>query len=308
MEERIYNIISNAIKDSRIITKEEITEIVDLFTKINNLEEYVKGISFMPEGECVETNPHYRLDKRIVYYFYDDILKEISDHSENSINFHILKSIFHELTHAKQYKKYYELLPKEEVENGDKIKVNTPEEYLLLSSFGFSILYPQRMKMYERRLKKLDGEDVKEKYNNYYQLNHDFYPIERFADLDAIFYLKKILFKYETDDFYIRQYHDIILRYLSLYLFVGYKFEKNKLKAPTLEIFKDLGDIVDKTSIKLIQHELDKESIPAFKKLYLGLDIDIDTFIKLQDYYNKISDMPYYDDEPEDQKQLTKHQ
>ena len=294
MEERIYNIISDIIKNSRFITKEELTEIFNIFIKINGLENYVTDLDFDLDKKTLITDPHYNSNSKTIYYYYDYYYDMVSKFESLPLRILLVKTLIHELMHAMQDKKMDYI-----VESNNKKNINpypssfeSFASYLLVNSIIFNTQFAKRDILYKKRLKDYEGKNIIEKYDSFYNQYHDIYPTERFADLDSILYLRRILFKYEKEDYYINMYHHIISYFFYEELFEGYKLENDNLLAPTEMFFEKLGTTEEQKAIKNIIYLINKQPFPKTKMLYLGLNIDKESFIKLQNYYKDINITP----------------
>ena len=144
-----------------------------------------------------------------------------------------------------------------------------------------------------RFLKHIKGNNVYEKFRNHYHKNHDLFPCERLADLDAIEYLRELLFKYETNDDNLIIQHQILILLKNYSLFKGYKVKGRKVLSPSEEYLNKFGMGKFKIGIKECENNLNKyNKAYASNLLYLGLPIEIKKYRKLYDYYNKACAAP----------------
>ena len=211
MEERIYEILSSACIENRLLSKEELKEIFNIYININELNNYVNAIEFV--SESLNKRVHYdtkenknngagaasSIYEKKIYFYYNIIVKTLKDEDNRYLDYNLVMYLLHEINHFQHYKIIDKVInDKNALENLDPIESSV--FFLILSSYYHAYVGIDDEAISNRFLKHIKGNNVYEKFRNHYHKNHDLFPCERLADLDAIEYLRKLLFKYETND------------------------------------------------------------------------------------------------------------
>ncbi|MBQ7241050.1 MAG: hypothetical protein IJS56_06405 [Bacilli bacterium] len=299
MEERIYEILSSACIENRLLSKEELKEIFNIYININELNNYVNAIEFVSEN--LNKRVHYdtkenknngagaasSIYEKKIYFDYDIIVKTLKDEDNRYLDYNLVMFLLHEINHFQHYKIIDKMInDKNALENLDPIESSV--FFLILSSYYHAYMGIEDEVISNSFLKHIKGNNVYEKFRNHYHKNHDLFPCERLADLDAIEYLRKLLFKYENNDDNLIIQHQILILLKNHNLFKGYKVKGRKLLSPSVEYLNRFGMEKFKIGIKECEYNLNKyNKANASNLLYLGLPVEKEKYNKMHDYYNK---------------------
>ncbi len=283
MEDNIYKIITEYCDKEELISKNALKEIFNIYKSERDLSKYVNDLEFVNRPDVLA---HYQGKKIEINY---ERIKELAEFKSNyAINLCLVYTLLHELNHVEHNKKvseiaaYYNenetiLRSHDEIEAMKELFIFESELYLKLGNEGL-----KRTKLFKRD----KSPDLTKKFDELYMKNHDIYPCERFCDLDAINFLKNLVYKYETDYEKFKNYLDLLDAYYNLILVQGYKRDKKgKLTSPSDRFIKTFKCEDAKMPIKLMNKK-QKESKQYDTKtlMKLGLDIDRKSYDCIYDY------------------------
>lgn len=275
MEERIYKIIKTYIENDVIISKYGLSKIFDLYVNLNGLSEYAKYLKF---DDTIDSLGRYG-DNRILYNF-ENTLNSARKHSIYGANFFMVHNLLHELKHAEQ-KRIRESLKKVPKRfNSDSNAYECTYELLLFDSHCY-FTYEDEDFRKSPLFKDDNSNDLYSKFIKLYNENHDIFPEERFADLDAFNFLKKLVYKYETNEECFKKYLDFIdsLYYIILVKEYNFGTSLEYMVSPVEEFINKFHFEDRKTALELLRKSLIKVK-PYDKKtlMYFGLKVDCDSF------------------------------
>ena len=230
----------NKFDDGYIICEKDVLEIVSHYIKEDNLEEFIRDVSFDNNYGCMGAyNP---INNKIVLNS-DDILKfcyslwnklmklyNIDEkYSSYFINFYYLYVLFHEVEHAKQNKKYKSL--------NDK-----------------SILYAFLYELCSR----LEGN------NQFYDKNHDLFPMEIEANNNGLLKSYNLLSYTKLPG---RETRILYLQYLFSLLSNYERINKYRVLTPIEKLYENVKTL----DIDLIFNLLDESKLSKIERFNLGV-------------------------------------
>lgn len=278
---KITNIIENNIYNNKLLSKQELIEIVRILTIEYALQEYIKKVSFINKKDI---DGSYSINNKTLSINYKKhINKKITSANTNlEKNIYLLKIIIHEFYHAKQHKLIdinndITNLEKERLilelkirnlqltKNKEKLKQN-----LKLNNFNESLKTIHKIKKINKFYSSLKG------YTSHFS--------ERQAEYKALEYCEKILSNidnkyclYLADKFRREKYKTILFGYKELLLSIKYPlkyFQKNKKIYDPEGIFDlSLSRVTECDSLeKKMLH-----GFPITKKEFQAIDLEIHT-------------------------------
>ena len=290
MEERIYKNIKTYIDNYVIISKYGLSMIFDLYVNLNGLSEYAKYLKF---DDTIDSLGSYG-DNRILYN-YEKTLNAARKHSDSiyGANLFMVHNLLHELKHAEQerIRESYKKNPKQF--KSDSNAYECAYELLLFDSHLY-FTYEDEDFRKSPLFKDDNSSDLHSKFIKLYNDNHDIFPEERFADLDAFNFLKKLIYKYETNEECFKKYLDFIDSLYYIFLVKEYNYDSSLeyMVSPVEEFINKFHFEDRKTALELLRKSLIKVK-PYDKKtlMYLGLKVDCNSFKHLLDYCLYLNDL-----------------
>ena len=288
MEEFIYKIISNYINRDEPITKSGLDSILYIYREMRGLYNYISALRFTDDST---TTAYY--GNRIIEYNYNKILENYEDEELYASVFLLVQSLFHEITHA-EHKKLLHLL-KDESYREHLYKNPYDKAYSMIvedSFYYFDLDYKNASNEELRIFKDNEEANLELKFRSLYKKNHDLFPDERICDIEAIKYLKQLVYKYEKDEVKLKRYIDFLDSYYYFYLIKDYELNiEDGVISPVEKYIRRLSfeDHRDEY-IELRKQILRNRPHDIQSIMTLGLRIDYKTYSNMFNYTCYVND------------------
>jgi len=232
----------NKFDDNYIMKEKDILSIISSYIKENNLEAYLKDVSFIDNTNHlgyynVKTNELVLNDERIIkfgYRLFDKLNNKFHLNEDNYsyyLNFYYLYIIFHELTHINQKAKF-------EKSNNDDL---------------FNYLYELCMKLHQN--------DVM-----FYSKNHDLFPMEIEANNKGFLRAYNLMTYTKLP---LKECRVIKLQYIHSLIKNYERINNYRIITP----IEKLLDASDATEIRRINELLDNSRLSKIERMNLGVGI-----------------------------------
>ena len=281
MEERIYEIFKSYCDKKELMTKDAIKEIFELIRVGWSLEDYAKELVF--DDEIADDNSQEKgkkLDKTAAGLFnfkdariihgYKKIL-DVSTHLDiDEKNLFLLETLIHEFNHSIHFKEIIE--DDKRFESGEVLNedlLTTCRKDIL--SFNYMIDYsdPEIYALYKA--------------------NYPTFTSERLCEINSFEYIKKLVYKYETNHERMDKLIDIIDLERYYWYLNGYDDKKGKVISPVSKFLKAFYKRRNFIYIKMINSVLIKDEETPTKELFkLGLKVKPRSLDNYKEYMGEI--------------------
>ena len=288
MEEYLYHIITKYIDNDEIIGKTGLESILFIYKMSKNLDNYINEINFTDYYDSAAS-----YGGKDINFNYERILDNTEEKEIYKINFSLVSVLLHEMNHAEHSR----IVDKIMINPENQAPSFDPYIYLynllvVLSHYYFRMDLNEVSGEKLRVLQNDDAPDLNEKFRVLYRKNHDFFPDERYCNIEAYKYLKTLVCKYEKDEKKFKDYIDYLDYCYYFYIIKDYELpEDADLISPvenfiTKFAFEDQRDLI----IRLRKEIEKKYPYNKLALMTLGVRVDFKTYSNLLDYLIYISD------------------